>query len=78
MSKLSTRRDHQSPRWQVDAGFSESRVTWIGFLFKSRRLSLWYEVYLRSFNEQREELALDVTAMRAHSDAEIDAAIAQV
>jgi hypothetical protein len=38
----------------------------------------YYEVYLRSFKEQREALALDVTPMRVHSDAEIDAAIAQL
>lgn len=52
-------------------------VTRIGFLFNPDDYP-YYEVYLRSFKEQREALALDVTAMRAHSDAEIDAAIAQL
>jgi len=35
----------------------------------------YYEVYLRTFQEQRQALSVDVTAMRVHSDAEIEAAI---
>jgi len=52
-------------------------VTRIGFQFNPDDYP-YYEVYLRSFKEQRDALALDVTAMCVHSDAEIDAAIAQL
>ncbi len=52
-------------------------VTRVGFLFNPDDYP-YYEVYLRSFREQREALALDVTTMRVHSDAEIDDAIAQL
>ncbi len=52
-------------------------VAQIGFLFNPDDYP-YYEVYLRSFKEQREALALDVMAIRVHSDAEIDAAIAQL
>jgi putative ABC transport system substrate-binding protein len=50
-------------------------VTRVGFLFDPDDYP-YYEVYLRSFQEQRQALALDVTPMRVHSDAEIGAAIA--
>ena len=33
------------------------------------------EVYLRSLQDQRHAVSLDVTAMRVHTDAEIEAAI---
>lgn len=51
-------------------------VARMGFLFNPDDYP-YYEVYLRSFKEQRKALGLDVTALRVHSDAEIDAAIAQ-
>jgi putative ABC transport system substrate-binding protein len=50
-------------------------VTRVGFLFNPDDYP-YYEVYLRSFQEQRQALSLDITAMRVHSDAEIDSAIA--
>lgn len=49
----------------------------IGFLFNPDDYP-YYEVYLRSFKEQRGALGLDVMAMRVHSDPEIDTAIAQL
>jgi putative tryptophan/tyrosine transport system substrate-binding protein len=50
-------------------------VTRVGFLFNPDDYP-YYEVYLRTFQEQREALSLDVIPMRVHSDAEIEAAIA--
>jgi putative ABC transport system substrate-binding protein len=52
-------------------------VTRIGFLFDPDDYP-YYEVYLRTFQEQRAALGVDVMAMRVHSDAEIDTAIAQL
>jgi ABC-type uncharacterized transport system substrate-binding protein len=49
-------------------------VTRIGFMFNPDDYS-YYEVYLRSLQEQRQALSLDVTAMRVHTDAEIEGAI---
>jgi putative tryptophan/tyrosine transport system substrate-binding protein len=49
-------------------------VTRVGFIFNPDDYP-YYEVYLRTFQEQRQALSLDVTAMRFHSDAEIEAAI---
>jgi putative ABC transport system substrate-binding protein len=49
-------------------------VTRVGFIFNPDDYP-FYEAYLRSFQEQRQALSLDVTAMRFHSDAEIEAAI---
>jgi putative ABC transport system substrate-binding protein len=49
-------------------------VTRVGFVFNPDDYP-YYEVYLRTFQEQRQALSLDVTAMRFHSDAEIEAAI---
>jgi putative ABC transport system substrate-binding protein len=50
-------------------------MTRVGFLFNPDDYP-YYEVYLRSFLEDRAALALDVTAMRVHNDAEIDSGIA--
>lgn len=49
-------------------------VTHVGFLFDPDDYP-YYEVYLQSFHEER-SLGFDVTALRVHSDAEIDAAVA--
>jgi putative tryptophan/tyrosine transport system substrate-binding protein len=49
-------------------------VTRIGFMFNPDDYP-YYEVYLRSFQQQRQALSLDVTAMHVHTDAEIEAAI---
>jgi putative ABC transport system substrate-binding protein len=49
-------------------------VTRVAFLFNPDDYP-YYEVYLRSFHEERAALSLDVTAVRVHSDAEIDSAI---
>lgn len=49
-------------------------VSRIGFMFNPDDYP-YYEVYLRSLQDQRHALSLDVTAMRVHTDAEIEAAI---
>jgi ABC-type uncharacterized transport system substrate-binding protein len=49
-------------------------VTRVGFMFNPVDYP-YYEVYLHSLQEQRQALSLDLTAMRVHSDAEIEAAI---
>ncbi len=51
-------------------------VTRLGFIFNPDDYP-YYEVYLRSLQEERKALSLDVTPMRVRSDAEIEAAIAQ-
>src|ERR1700692_182140 len=50
-------------------------VSRIGFMFNPDDYP-YYEVYLRSLQEQRQALSLDVTAMRVHSDTEINNVIA--
>ena len=52
-------------------------VTRIGFMFNPDDYP-YYEVYLRSLQQQRQALSLDVTAMHVHSDAEIEAAITRL
>jgi len=49
-------------------------VTRIGFMFNPDDYP-YYELYLRSFQQQRAALSLDVTAMRVHTEAEIESAI---
>jgi hypothetical protein len=49
-------------------------VTRIGFMFNPDDYP-YYEVYLRSFQQQRQALSLDVTAMHVRTDADIGAAI---
>ena len=49
-------------------------VTRIGFMFNPDDYP-YYEVYLRSFQQQRQALSLDVTAMHVRTDADIEAAI---
>jgi putative tryptophan/tyrosine transport system substrate-binding protein len=51
-------------------------VARLGFIFNPDDYP-YYEVYLRSLQEERKALSLDVTPMRVRSDAEIEAAIAQ-
>ena len=51
-------------------------VTRLGFIFNPDDYP-YYEVYLRSMQEERKALSLDVIPMRVRSDAEIEAAIAQ-
>jgi putative ABC transport system substrate-binding protein len=49
-------------------------VTRIGFVFNPDDYP-YYEVYLRSFQEQRQALELEVIALRVHSEAEIATAV---
>jgi putative ABC transport system substrate-binding protein len=49
-------------------------VTRVGFIFNPDDYP-YYEVYLRSFQEQKQALALDVVALRVHSEAEVAAAV---
>ena len=49
-------------------------LTRVGFIFDPDDYP-YYERYLRSFQEQRQALLLDVTPLRVHSDAEIETAI---
>jgi putative ABC transport system substrate-binding protein len=51
-------------------------VTRLGFIFNPDDYP-YYEVYLRSLQEERKALSLDVTPMRVRNDVEIEAAIAR-